>query len=84
MCKAFIWTVDLRTGVRGSALGSIGLGLKSEMYIVVLPWNLAIPIVSPRKLLTYLTPYTMMGRLRICASVYIWICSRGAPVDKIN
>lgn len=44
-----------------------------------LPWKLANPSVSPRKLFTYLTPYTMIGRRSIWANANIWVCSSEAP-----
>lgn len=43
------------------------------------PWNLARPRTSPLKLLTYLTPYMMIGLRRMCARANTCVCSRDVP-----
>ena len=43
------------------------------------PWNLARPRTSPRKLLTYLTPYMMIGLRRMCARANTCVCSSDVP-----
>lgn len=43
------------------------------------PWNLARPRTSPLKLLTYLTPYMMIGLRRMCARANTCVCSSDVP-----
>lgn len=43
------------------------------------PWNLARPRTSPLKLLTYLTPYMMIGLRRMCARANTCVCSSEVP-----
>lgn len=54
--------------------------LTSNTYLKnAVPWNLARPRTSPLKLLTYLTPYMMIGLRRMCAKANTCVCSSDVP-----